>query len=78
MKDLQSAIVEQAEKVLKKVIKIDPKDPDVRLILAKVYEMDDKKERSIAELEESLKSSPNHVKTLYNLSELYAAKPSAE
>ncbi len=68
----------EAEKILKKAIKIDRKDPDIRLILAKVYEMDNKKERSIAELKESLKSSPNHIKTLYNLSELYAAKPDTE
>ena len=62
----------EAEKTLKKAIKIDPKDADIRLILAQVYEMSDKKESAISELEESLNFAPDHIKTLYSLSELYA------
>ena len=62
---------QEAEKRLKKAIKIDPKDPDVRLILATVYEMTDKKELAIALLKKSLEYNPLHIKTLYELSELY-------
>ncbi|MBN2349156.1 MAG: VCBS repeat-containing protein [Bacteroidales bacterium] len=62
----------EAEKILKKAIKIDPEDPDVRLIIATVYEMADDKEKAIEQLKESLKYSPTHIKTLYNLSELFS------
>jgi hypothetical protein len=64
----------EAEKILKKAVKIDPEDPEVRLIMATVYEMTDNKEKAIFQLKESLKHSPGHIKTLYNLSELYAAQ----
>lgn len=65
---------EKAEKSLNKAIKIDPKDPDVRLIMATVYEMADNEEKAIFQLKESLKHSPRHIKTLYDLSELYAVQ----
>jgi Tfp pilus assembly protein PilF len=63
---------EEAEKILKKAIKIDPEDPDVRLIMATVYDISDNKEMAIYQLKESLKHSPGHIKTLYDLSEMYA------
>jgi tetratricopeptide (TPR) repeat protein len=62
-----------AEKKLLKAITIDPKDPDIRLILATVYQMNDQRDKAISELKQSLEISPGHVKTLYDLSELYAA-----
>ncbi len=68
----------QAEKQLMKAIKIDPKDPDVRLILATVYQMNDQREKAITELKTSLEYSPGHVKTLYDLSELYSASSDKE
>jgi tetratricopeptide (TPR) repeat protein len=68
----------EAEKQLLKGIKIDPKDPDIRLILATVYKMNDERDRSISELTETLKFSPDHIKILYDLSELYSAESDAE
>ena len=62
-----------AEKQLLKAIKIDSKDPDIRLILATVYQMNDERERAISELNEALKFAPDHIKILYDLSELYSA-----
>jgi len=62
-----------AEKQLRKAIKIDSKDPDIRLILATVYEMDSKKEKAISELTEALTFAPDHIKSLYDLSELYSS-----
>ena len=62
-----------AEKRLLKAIEIDPKDPGTRLILATVYQMNDQREKAISELNKSLEFSPGHVKTLYDLSELYSA-----
>ena len=65
---------EEAEAKAKQAIEIDPEDPEVRLILAKVYQMNgDPPESSVSELRESLKYNPGHTKTLYNLSELYAS-----
>jgi len=68
----------EAEEVTRKAIKIDPKDPNVRLILAKVLQMNGDREGSIFELEESLQFSPEHIKTLYNLSELYSTESDEE
>ena len=62
----------EAEKQLLKAIKIDSKDADIRLILATVYQMNDERERAISELKEALKFAPDHIKILYDLSELYS------
>lgn len=62
-----------AEKTLFKALKIDPKDPDIRLILATVYQMKDDQVNAISQLKEALASSPGHIKTLYNLTEIYSA-----
>lgn len=62
----------EAEKQLFKAIKIDPKDPDIRHILATVYRMDDLRDKAVAELKEGLKYSPNHIKILYDISEIYS------
>jgi len=63
----------QAEEQLSKAIKIDSKDADVRLLLATVYQMNDQRDKAIFELKEALKFAPDHVKILYDLTELYAA-----
>jgi Tfp pilus assembly protein PilF len=44
----------EAQKQLSKAIKIDPRDPDIRLILATVYQMNDERDRAITELKEAL------------------------
>jgi tetratricopeptide (TPR) repeat protein len=64
----------EAEKKLMKAIAIDPKDPDIRLILATVYQMNDQRQKAISELDKSLEFSPGHIKTLYDLSELYSVE----
>lgn len=61
----------EAEKRLLKAIRIDNKDADIRLILATVYQMDDKVEKAIAELNKALEIAPGHIKVLYMLSDLY-------
>jgi tetratricopeptide (TPR) repeat protein len=69
---------QEAEKQLSKAIKIDPKDPDIRLILATVYQMNEQRDKAISELKEALTFAPDHIKTLYDLSELYNVDPGAE
>ena len=68
----------EAENQLQKAIKIDPKDADIRLILATVFRMNNEKEHAIAELKDALSFAPDHVKVLYDLSELYALATDAE
>jgi tetratricopeptide (TPR) repeat protein len=63
----------EAEKQLLKAIIIDSKDPDIRLILATVYQMNDERERAISELKDALAFAPDHIKILYDLTELYLA-----
>ena len=67
----------EAKKQLQRAIKIDPKDPDTRLILSTVYQMNNEKELAIAEMKEALRYSPSHVKTLYNITEVYSTMPDA-
>ncbi len=75
---LRMGSFQEAEAWLIKAVRLQPQDPDVRLILAKVYEMNGETGRAVAELEKILKFSPGHVKTLFNLTELYASVPGEE
>ena len=68
----------EAKKQLAEAIRIDPKDPDIRLLLATVYQMNDERENAISELKEALKFAPDHLKILYDLTELYSAVADAE
>jgi tetratricopeptide (TPR) repeat protein len=67
-----------AEKQLLKGIKIDPKDPDIRLILATVYKMEDNPDAAILQLKKALQSAPDHVKVLYELTEIYSTRSDEE
>src|SRR5450759_1758677 len=68
----------EAEKQLSKAIEIDPKDPGIRLIMATVYQMNEQRDKAISELKEALTFAPDHIKTLYDLSELYNVDQDAE
>ena len=68
----------EAEKQLFEAIKIDPKDPDIRLLLATVYQMNDERDKAISELKEALTFAPDHIKILYDLTELYSNGAAAE
>jgi tetratricopeptide (TPR) repeat protein len=63
----------EAKKRLFDAVKIDPKDPDIRLLLATVYQMNDERDKAISELKEALQFAPGHIKILYDLTELYSA-----
>jgi hypothetical protein len=63
----------EAKKQLFEAVKIDPKDPDIKLLLATVYQMNDEREKAISELKEALKFAPDHIKILYDLTELYSS-----
>ena len=65
---------QEAEKQIFKAIEIDSKDADIRLLLATVYQMDDKRDKAITVLKEALKIAPDHIKILYDLSELFSSE----
>jgi len=75
---LRMARYAEAEKELDEAIRIDPKDPDIRLILATVFKMNNERDRAIAELKNALEFAPDHVKNLYEISELYSTLPDEE
>ncbi len=75
---LRMGSFDKAEEWLQKAIKMQAKDPDVRLILAKVYEMSGATEKAVEELEKIMAFSPGHVKSLFNLTELYASMQGEE
>lgn len=75
---LRMARYEEAEKQLFKAIEIDPEDPDIRLILSTVYQMNDEPDKAISQLRDALQHSPGHIKTLYNLTEIYSTRSDDE
>jgi tetratricopeptide (TPR) repeat protein len=68
----------EAKDQLAKAIEIDPKDPDIRLILATVYQMNDERGKAIDELKTALTFAPDHIKVLYDLTELYSTEDTEE
>ncbi|HOW08612.1 MAG TPA: FG-GAP-like repeat-containing protein [Bacteroidales bacterium] len=72
---LRMAKYPEAEKELNKAIKIDAQDPDVRLILATVFKMNNEKEKAVSELKKALEFAPGHLKILYEITELYSTMP---
>jgi hypothetical protein len=72
---LRMAKYPEAEKELNKAIKIDPNDPDIRLILATAFKMNNERDRAINELKSALEFAPDHVKILYEISELFSTLP---
>ncbi|MEA3460272.1 MAG: FG-GAP-like repeat-containing protein [Bacteroidota bacterium] len=75
---LRMGSFDRAEEWLQKAIKMEPEDPDVRLILAKVFEMSGASDKAVEELEKIMEFSPGHVKSLFNLTELYASMQGQE
>lgn len=61
-----------AEEQVKKALSITPDDPDVRLILAEIYQFSNRDNDALKELETSLQHDPRHVKTRYKMARLYA------
>jgi tetratricopeptide (TPR) repeat protein len=68
----------EAKKRLFEAVKIDPKDPDIRLLLATVYQMNDERDKAISELKDALSFAPDHVRIIYYLTELLAATTDEE
>ncbi|MFQ6615347.1 MAG: FG-GAP-like repeat-containing protein [Fidelibacterota bacterium] len=67
--------LQQAETWLKKALKLEPDHPDIRLLLAKVYELRHRKDLAVRTLENSLKRHSDHVRTLHQLAEYLITSP---
>lgn len=63
---------EQAEVQVQQALKRDKNNPDIRAILALIYEMSNQQQQAIEVLERILEQSPKHVMSLYNLVQFYA------
>jgi len=65
---------ENAEKWLQKALVIEPDHPEIRFLLAKLYELTDREPLAINTLEKTLSKYPNHILTLYQLVQFYSQK----
>ena len=61
-----------------KLLEKKPDDPNIRLNLAKVFELKNDNEASIEELKKSEEISPDHVKTLYSIAEKFEGASDSE
>ena len=67
----KSGELDQSEEWLQKALKLAPDDPDIRLLMAKVYELTNREPQAVSTLENTLKKHPNHIRTLYQLALYY-------
>jgi hypothetical protein len=67
----------QAEKLFRQALEISPHDPDIRLNLAKLFEINNNIEPALQMLQGTAQSTPEHVRTLYMLSRISAGSEDA-
>ena len=63
--------LDSAEIMLKHAMELSPYNPDIAFLVAKMYELTNRQNDAIEVLQNTLKQSPKHVLTLYQLSEYY-------
>ena len=68
--------LDSAEIMLQHAMKLSPDNPDIAFLAAKMYELTNRQNEAIKVLQNTRKQSPEHVLTLYQLSEYYR-QPSA-
>ena len=61
-----------AEKQIRKALEIDEFNPEIRLNLAEILIMTDRSDQAVQVLEQTLLQSPDNIRTLYKLGQLYA------
>ncbi len=66
-----SGKLDKSEEWLQKALKLMPDDPDIRLLMAKVYELTNRESQAVTTLENTLKKHPDHIRTLYQLALYY-------
>ena len=63
--------LDSAEIMLQHAMKLDPDNPDIAFLVAKMFELTDRQNKAIKVLQNTRRHSPDHVLTLYQLSEYY-------
>ena len=63
--------LDSAEIMLIHAMELSPYNPDIAFLVAKMYELTNRQNDAIEVLQNTLKQSPKHVLTLYQLSEYY-------
>ena len=64
----------KAENQVKKALSIDSNDPDIRLILSEIFMLTQRENDALKVLKTTLEQTPDHVKTLYKIAELYGKR----
>ena len=62
-----SGELKNSEEWLDKALDLSPNNPDILFLLAKVYELTDRKERAINSLQKVVVNHPDHIRSLYQL-----------
>ncbi len=75
---LRAGDLDAAEKAVRRALEIEPENPDIRLIQARIHEADGRVEEALEELEDGARRDPEHVRTLYALAELVGRSDTAE
>ena len=63
--------LDSAEIMLKHAMELSPYNPDIAFLVAKMYELTNRQNDAIEVLQNTIKQFPEHVLTLYQLSEYY-------
>ena len=66
--------LDKSEHWLKKALELNQKDPEIRILLTLYYELNNQDSLAFNLLKESINYAPNHIKTLYKLTEYYLKK----
>nr|HQV33982.1 FG-GAP-like repeat-containing protein [Calditrichia bacterium] len=71
LSQLRLANYAQAEKWLTTAVEKAPDNPDIRVLLATAYKLDNQQEKAVETLKTSLKNNPTHLQSNYLLAQLY-------
>ena len=69
--------LDSAEIMLEQAMKLSPDNPDIAFLAAAVYELEDRTSKAIEMLQNTKSKYPEHILTLYQLSEYFRQSPSA-
>jgi hypothetical protein len=75
---LRQARYDEAAEAIGQAKDLDDSDPEIRLLLAKTFELTDRRADALAELRDAIAAAPEHVKSYYALAELLVGDPSPD
>ena len=75
---LRQGRYDEAEAEIRRAKDLDASDPEIRLLLAKTFEITDRRDEALGELRDGLGVAPDYAKLLYAVAELLVGDASAE